>query len=409
MKEGSKEIGIEEIEKLNDELRKILHQAFQVSSNERQGLMEKAKDLKRLINQGIRDIKKRHDPFELDLRRDLAKEFGYNYIGMFNQDGVTVAKKEGKCFFINPEGEILFKKQGYLYAKNFDENGLAKIREKDDIFFLINKHGQQQSDNYYSILGPRENIYVGYNHSNKENRAFFLNNNGLRVSGSYLSAGLFYDGISLVRNNRLPPIPIGLNEYFFINKKFQPINKEKYSYGQAFSEGLAIVRKNFLTTFINTKGNVVLPRKKFLFFRGGYYGAEAFSNGFSLIIDNKDRWKSYKFINKKGENIFNQEFVSALSFKEGFAAVAELSNSWNFIDTKGNLLLEKNVNYVHDFSENLAWITINNLRCLIDNSGKIILDQKDEGTADPFHEGVSLICFEHNHKYIDKNGRTIFE
>jgi len=141
------------------------------------------------------------------------------------------------------------------------------------------------------------------------------------------------------------PYPFfGLNSLIGFKDEYGEVVIEAQYYDtNGFFDGLAFVMgvegREYQTGFIDAAGNLVVLLPTAIF-------GERFSEGFAHVVIRE--WYCeyeqelvhglsgpYVFINMEGENIFNQEFLDARPFSEGFARVMLSNGRITFIDTTG--------------------------------------------------------------------------
>jgi len=169
------------------------------------------------------------------------------------------------------------------------------------------------------------------------------------------------------------------------------------SFGQ---ETLAMYRENGLWGVINLKGEVIVEKK--------YGEARIFSSGMAKV--GKD-----KFINTKGEvfkvrNYIKRNFLSAREFKDGLLAV-KVSNSWGFLNNKGELVVPTIYKYITDFDGGYAVARKKEGFFIIDKTGKeqkvINNHNKKVAYIKKFSEGLAPIEIAGLWGYVDTKGEIV--
>jgi len=133
-----------------------------------------------------------------------------------------------------------------------------------------------------------------------------------------------------------------------------------YLAASQFSEGLAGIRgipnnEDFFG-FIDLEGNLVISLPSIVSILQG------FSEGFAIIGEREWDWGNETplgihsrgpvvFIDRTGQNVFNQEFEVATNFKEGFAIVALYRGNKFFIDRTGQNAFGMEFEWANDFDE----------------------------------------------------------
>ena len=213
------------------------------------------------------------------------------------------------------------------------------------------------------------------------------------------------------------------NKYGYINEKGEEViacNREYYSdYGSEgdvsvvpdFTEDLALCYEfkrdgdgnvdhtTLRYGYINKKGEMVIPCK--------YQEASAFSEGLARVKDDSGTL----FINKQGEQVFRMpdDMMSFSDFHDGLLAVftSGESSANGYIDTKGNVVIPLNLKVVSDFSEGLAFVESNSFRGFIDTKGQEVISCSDYEWIGSFHEGLACVSKDMKLGFIDKTGTLV--
>lgn len=272
------------------------------------------------------------------------------------------------------------------YAKTFDfSEGLAMVASKDspnNKYGFINYKGELVIPELYGYNLQDWNgnkfsegliaLRSGFNYGiiNRKNE-IFLPFNYSRISN-------FSEGIAVVSD--------GNDMYLFNHKK--EMNRSSYKYVDEFSEGLAPVCTNYVSS--------------------------------GMHLDGKDG-----FIDRTGKTIINPLYEVAAPFKEGLAAVkykAEESgkrNLWGFIDKNARQVIPPQYDLVTDFSEGLSLVSKPDLQkgyggnvLFIDKTGKTIINLPNTKFSDNtvFRNGFAMVeNIDGSFNLIDKTGKMIKE
>lgn len=143
-------------------------------------------------------------------------------------------------------------------------------------------------------------------------------------------AGCFYDGIALVEKDR---------QYYFINKKFEPINQEKYVEATHFSDGRAWVVKDFgKISAIDNKGNIV-----FVFDEAEK--AYPFRDGVAVFKNHEGK---FGIVDKNGKVVVEAKYDAMDECSTHNAVKVGIGDLFGIIDISGKEImpcLYSNVNY----------------------------------------------------------------
>ena len=149
----------------------------------------------------------------------------------------------------------------------------------------------------------------------------------------------------------------------FIDETGKLLLNEWVCEAHSFFLGVAIVSTKKGFNIVDKKGTFVLD--KF------YDGMLGYSDGYIRV---QDRDQGTNFIDTSGKVLSETWFLDAMPFFEGFSRVRlKGSRLYNFMNTKGELLLAEGVEKVCDFCGGLARVKVGHKGWLsIDTTGKII-------------------------------------
>ncbi|MCF8357720.1 MAG: WG repeat-containing protein [Prolixibacteraceae bacterium] len=172
-----------------------------------------------------------------------------------------------------------------------------------------------------------------------------------------------------------------LYEFFFING-LTPVSTDDEKYG-----------------FINKSGEIEITPM--------FDWANSFSKDGLALVNNGD---SYYFINKKGnpEIMLNQYDDFSCYFWDGMAWVEDEQGDYGFIDTDGNSAIPAIYYDVHRFSEDLAWVKMNDDDdyMAIDKDGKSVTPDMF-GSTRPFSEGLAAVKVGGYWGFVDTKGEYV--
>ena len=200
----------------------------------------------------------------------------FDYVGKVN-DGFAAVKLNGRCNFINTEGQIL-SNQWFEYVRDFKE-GFAKVKLNGKYNF-INAKRQFLSKQWFDM------------------------------------AWEFNEGFAAVQLN---------DKWNFINPEGRILSEQWFDNADLFNDGFAGVKLNGKWNFINIEGQFLSTQ--------WFDDAWNFRDGFAKVKLNG----KYNFINTEGRILSEQWFDDAGGFSKGFAEV-NLRGKWSLIDAKGQLL-----------------------------------------------------------------------
>jgi hypothetical protein len=201
---------------------------------------------------------------------------------------------------------------------------------------------------------------------------------------------------------------------------------------QSKTNRLFPVYENGKAGFIDNTGKLVIPLK--------FEYASDFSEGLALIkIDNKSG-----FINQSGKTVFFLPPIvdEAGEFADGLAAV-EIGKKWGYIDTSGKVVIQPVYDQVHQFEDGLAHVSLridsvlkdayidtkgnivigfqsfnylffsdgaafdSNQQSFIDRKGNIAISRDYYTSGGEFSEGLAAVEISDKWGFINKNGDLI--
>lgn len=162
--------------------------------------------------------------------------------------------------------------------------------------------------------------------------------------------------------------------FYYEDSENKKISRKKFTFAEAFSEGLAVVEENLKFGCINTNGKVVIPiRYDDL---GGFYeGLSYASNG-----------DKYGYINKEGKAKIKFMLTHAENFDNGLAKVGvknpkpyiygKQDNVYGLIKKNGDLLAAKWFSTVEKESDSIYTVTIDGDKYTLSHIGELNVDTR---------------------------------
>jgi len=218
------------------------------------------------------------------------------------------------------------------------------------------------------------------------------------VKPQFDHAYMFRDGIALVR--------VGAGEqparYGFVKEDGTMLTEVIYVEATQFNEGLAwVVKEDGCPTAIDTKGKVQIEAKDVRCVRCFSEGLAAFG------VQDKPHHYLWGFMNSSGKVVIEPKFRRVCNFSDGLAAV-ETDFGWDYIDTKGNVVLRNIPNEFPDVHNDR--ILMEDLEMdlvgLIDKKGKRVVPCEYEVII-PDGDLFYFNDDEFNHGWMDKNGKVV--
>lgn len=198
--------------------------------------------------------------------------------------------------------------------------------------------------------------------------------------------------------------------YGYINKEGKLVVDAKFKQADEFIGDLAYVNTEGNAGFINKKGEVFISNYDITPYL--YHSKEDLIPiiGYHLSPLHP---KTYGFMDANGKVVIEPQFEYVHNFSEGLAAVS-INSKWGFIDKESKIVIKPQFNWVKDFSEGLAAVNIGNGWRYIDKTGQVIIPLVESWNTGDFKEGLAIIYVSHNEKpttcgYIDKTGKQVIE
>lgn len=241
--------------------------------------------------------------------RKLVLDKWFDSIGEF-RDGLAGVRLNGKCNFIDTEGNIL-SNQWFDEAYEFD-NGLAEV-QLNGKSNLIDTEGNLLSDQWFN----RVDYFIdGVAKVQSHGKYNFIDPEGNLLSDIWFDvASSFYDGFSNIQLN---------GKFNFIDTEGNMLSEQWFDWACSFDKGVATVKLNGKFNFIDTEGNMLSDQ--------WFDSASDFHDGFSTVKLNGQ----HNFIDREGNILSDQWFDWAYDFDNGFAEV-RLDGTDYLVDTKGNI------------------------------------------------------------------------
>ncbi len=303
----------------------------------------------------------------IDTLGQLTVQPNYDEIGSL-REGRLVVMRDNFWGFANTEGLEVIPCR-FLEVRPFSE-GLAAARIGKKWGF-IDKLGQvvipfeydQTGDfrnNLVWVASARETVYIDREGHIalagpfEEATDFFRGVARVRQGGSFGlidTSGTFivkpkYKSISPFDEHGLAIVDLGRrrSSYGLIRMDGQLLTSEAFESIEAFSEGLAVVKKDGKYGFIDTAGRLVISLD--------YARAESFSEGRAAVY----RAGDCGYIICTGQAISDFHFSRCLPYSDGKAIVYKGLRRAGLLNTEGELVLEPSVDRLLDFNEGLGLV-----------------------------------------------------
>lgn len=273
------------------------------------------------------------------------------------------------------------------------------------------------------ILGASEELYP----VEKDSVWGFIDRKGnVAIEPKYWDANFFNQGLACVKNEN--------EKYGFINKKGDTVIQFKYdeSFG-GFSKGLADITINDTCGYVDKKGKLIIPLiyetcYPFLSdlavvwtFNGELKLINAKGQTFEYVEEdyrNKKLWSLNSYpgafktdsgrgrLNEKGDTIIPPIFLSTGNLSNGMHIVQAKNEKWGAYDSKGNLVIEPQFDYLWHFNESVANFSLYNKWGYLNKKGKIVIEPKFD-YASQFNNGFAYVELDGKAGFINKKGEVI--
>ncbi len=175
----------------------------------------------------------------------------------------------------------------------------------------------------------------------------------------------------------------------------RPPLKKQYDYVLCLKKGLAKVKLNGKSGFLDAQGNEVVPPI--------YDDINFFQEGIASI---KDNFK-YGFVDKNNQQIVAPQYDYVLDFSNGYAGVMK-NNRWGFIDTTGNTIIAFKYKEVRDFKQGLAGVKIGKRYGFINTNGKLVIKPRFRDVTG-FSEDLAGVRIGKKFGFINSKGKTVIK
>lgn len=212
--------------------------------------------------------------------------------------------------------------------------------------------------------------------------AYARRGHGLITRFKFSECGSFSDGCAKVGIAGAPQE----SRYNFIDENGNVMFDKGFYNADDFSDGVARVFDYAAGkyVFIDKSGNTVLVPDG--------YAPEQFSEGFAVIRYENSRHETfgYNYIDKSGTVLSPERLDRAQAFREGFGVVQRESGMCNYIDGKGNFLLEPGFQRCYKFSGGFGIVRDDGLFNYVGRNGRLLSDRWFANASD-FRDGFGIV------------------
>jgi hypothetical protein len=214
------------------------------------------------------------------------------------------------------DGKPIFDKT-FIEVLKFHSPGLAPVKDISGAYHIDTSGNELYSNRYSRTFG----FYCGRASVIYDNRWFHVNEKGDKVySVSYLWSGNYQENICTVRNTD--------NQYFHIDLCGNRIYADNYVYAGDYKDGIACVKsQDGFYRHIDNKGKFINVKS--------FIDLGIFHKNIATAKD-KNGWFH---IDKNGNEVYKNRYLSIEPFYNGFALVTTFENEKIIIDEKGLKIL----------------------------------------------------------------------
>jgi len=306
--------------------------------------------------------------------KNKTEDIGYELIKFY---------ENGKWGVINKNGEII-KKAQYLYVGNLLCNRMKLVDENDKITFINEKGEEAFKCNFIASQEFCENRTFVLKENNK---IALIDENGREIKEIDLKVAK-----TSYFKNGYAKLTTDIGDTYFIDLEgnilfIQP--PDNGFVGNVISENLIAFYKNendkIKCGFLDLKGKVVIDP---IYDLGSMYNYQcAFENGLACL---KKEGKTV-FIDKNGKEVLILNYNSVSNFQYDFAIFQSENNKNGIIDKKGNIIIPPIYKHLRINNENsFIFESDNKLYGLIDTKGEILIPAKYSEISE-FVNGISIV------------------
>ena len=343
---------------------------------------------KRAREKQLREKRSAQYTAELQRRKNLQPG-AYRLVGNFSE-GLAVVSIDGKAYgLINKKGKVVVPVI-YDDIAEFRE-GLARIQDVQERYGFIDKTGKVviPFSNYSRVGHFSEGLaWVTRKGKYRQSGGFIDKLGNVKIPLASFRGELrsFSEGLAAFKNK---------GKWGFINKRGTVTMDSKYLKVKSCSEGAVWVAIQGKNGYLNAKGRV-------MHYTTDYKYAYSYSEGLALIGKTSDSWG---FINKRGQWAIPAKYEDAFAFHKGMARVKS-NGKWGFINQQGEWMIPAKYTYVENFHEGLAQAKSNGKWGFINQQGKWVVPAKYK-SAKHFSDGWAKVERTNDWAFINKSGQVM--
>lgn len=317
-------------------------------------------------------------------------------------EGLAKIFVNDKAGFINKNGKIVIKPQ-FKDVGKFSKN-LAPFENENGKWGFIDTKGniviKPQFDWALSFKESRALVQVG------EKWGYIDKFGNLVIKPQFDHANSFSEGLAHVQM-KYEKFKSG-----YIDKDGNWIIQPTWDGGSDFREGLAKVDENKIDDkgkYIYTESFFINSQNEKAFEKDVSGGYSYFNEGFFI----EDDGGLYTFIDKNGEDVFDEIYDDLIPFSEGLAYFRNEGKK-GFLNKSGEIVFETTFDFVGSYFEGLTYFSVEDKDThkfkygFMDKKGEIVIKPQFEWVSN-FREGFASVTEDYKTGYIDKTGKYIWK
>ena len=313
----------------------------------------------------------------IDTKGKIAIASRYDEVRPFSA-GLALVRKNGKWGYINKQGKFAIPAT-FRAAWPF-ENGRAKAQNDAGLFGFIDLRGEWTIPATFAEISTFSEGLACF----REDQAYgFVDTSGqVVIPAQFERPAHFQDSLAIVFKEEL---------YGMIDRQGAVVVPFEYTRLKPFAEGLARAQVAGKYGFINQQGQWVIPAQ--------YPQASDFNAGLAAVTS-EGQWG---LIDETGSWQLPARYPQLAYASAARWLVTSKQGRYNVMDQSGTFLLEKDLDEIHPFTEDIAAFRDGELWGYLDTDGRIISPHR-YFLAWPFSNGLARVATADGLSFIDREG-----
>lgn len=310
-------------------------------------------EVKAFDNEGVAAVKEGNKWGLIDMNGEYILPPTYSIIYDFNEGVAVVADAENNHGYIDTLGNEIVPLE-YDSALSFND-GMGVVI-KDSEFLFVTASGRIRNFGGERTTG----FHDGYAGINGGESAYFIDENGKKVSQDYDEVGYFSQGLAPVSQDGL---------WGYIDEGFEMIIPYAYEEANAFNDGFAIVGEDGKKFLIDTFGEICSPKvDEIMEMQDGI--ATVKKSGLYGFIDGKST-----------DYLIEPQYLDVYAFSENVAAVSYNKGIWYYVDKDNNPISTNTFDEAFRFVDGFAVVNVGLDYTVIDKTGNIVIEESWRGVG----------------------------